>query len=719
MHSRTTRITATIFGLSAFMSGALTACFFDSTGALIAPPDAGPVPGDATVPADATVPGDIDAGPTPLRISWRKQLTIAADQVAGEAKGFPVLVRVTDNELAARAHPDGLDIYFRSDTGAVLPFERVRYDGATGDLLAWVLMDLSGDEQAFYLHYGDGNTRELSDPADTWTNEYINVWHLEAAAGPRIDATGNDDATEIGDPAGAPGIVGSGAHFDGDDALSFQNRISGNGPHTVSMWLSETGTGDQLVFGTGDWNPQRLRYLRIASNDRIQHGFHSNDTDTPTGVPAGWHHIAWVFQGAPTYDSQMYLDGALLSSHTFDNSVNTTGRNGRLGIRWANNNQWLEGDLDEVRYAGAARSPEWVLTAYNNQRPGSTFVAVTGAEEEVVAVPRRKRLTVAGAEVPSPLDRFPVLVRLTDIELGAAAHPSGHDIYFTDQGGAPLPFERTNYDGATGELLAWVKMDLTGGDQDFYLYYGDGELGDEATPAQVWDNEFAGVWHLNRSADGMYHDSTGAGNDATEAKGVNPAAGQIGDAVEIDPGDTSGIVVGDVAVVDDITISVWVDADSFSDWRNIVVKRNFADHRTEYALDAEDSSNGDVRFYYRPDGNWYIWEAERPVLETDAGWQYLTVTHRVGEAPNFYLDGSVAAVGVQTEGSGSPARVAYPDIATVLGGGVSVPGNWNWDGRLDEVRISATVRSEDWIATEYNNQRANSAFLSAGAEEEL
>ncbi len=37
-----------------------------------------------------------------------------------------------------------------------------------------------------------------------------------------------------------------------------------------------------------------------------------------------------------------------------------------------------------------------------------------------------------------------------------------------------------------------------------------------------------------------------------------------------------------------------------------------------------------------------------------------------------------------------------------------------WNGNLDEVRVSNTARSSDWIATEYNNQSSPSSFYSLG-----
>ena len=46
----------------------------------------------------------------------------------------------------------------------------------------------------------------------------------------------------------------------------------------------------------------------------------------------------------------------------------------------------------------------------------------------------------------------------------------------------------------------------------------------------------------------------------------------------------------------------------------------------------------------------------------------------------------------------------------------ATPSSTYWNGMLDEVRISNTARSADWIKTEYNNQSAPASFYSLGTE---
>jgi len=53
-----------------------------------------------------------------------------------------------------------------------------------------------------------------------------------------------------------------------------------------------------------------------------------------------------------------------------------------------------------------------------------------------------------------------------------------------------------------------------------------------------------------------------------------------------------------------------------------------------------------------------------------------------------------------------------------VAGGLSTNGYgtiFRFNGLLDELRVSNTARSANWIATEYNNQSNPAAFFSVGA----
>jgi hypothetical protein len=179
----------------------------------------------------------------------------------------------------------------------------------------------------------------------------------------------------------------------------------------------------------------------------------------------------------------------------------------------------------------------------------------------------RKKLTIEGDDATGAvgtLAHFPVLVRLTDADLQGSVDASGLDVHFRDADGTtPLPFERESYDAFTGALVAWVALDLTGADQDFYMYYGDGDLLEKSTPDAVWDAEFEVVYHLEALTDATGHarDGTNRGSTAYGAGVIGGARDFDGDAEILGP--QGALPTGD----DYWTVSYWgrVDTDNSGD----------------------------------------------------------------------------------------------------------------------------------------------------------
>ena len=57
------------------------------------------------------------------------------------------------------------------------------------------------------------------------------------------------------------------------------------------------------------------------------------------------------------------------------------------------------------------------------------------------------------------------------------------------------------------------------------------------------------------------------------------------------------------------------------------------------------------------------------------------------------------------------ARIGGPTVNSSFSG--------NFQGRIDEVQVSTTDRSAEWVATSYSNQRAPGMFTLVGPEEPL
>ena len=152
----------------------------------------------------------------------------------------------------------------------------------------------------------------------------------------------------------------------------------------------------------------------------------------------------------------------------------------------------------------------------------------------------RKVITIQASQVTADQDELPGLINLpSDTELAASARNDGFDISFTsDNGLTQLSHQIENFNGATGELQAWVNVpDVSSSvDTDIYLYYGNPTATNQEDPAGVWDSNYLGVWHLDETGTGAvfeYRDSTGNANHGTGGKDYGDyvpaqAGGQIG-----------------------------------------------------------------------------------------------------------------------------------------------------------------------------------------------
>jgi len=127
---------------------------------------------------------------------------------------------------------------------------------------------------------------------------------------------------------------------------------------------------------------------------------------------------------------------------------------------------------------------------------------------ETVAAYRR-RLTIDHSRVHNADQRdFPLLVRLSDPTLrcsggGHVAHPQGADLFFTQADGSTrLAYELVVYDGAQGNLEAWVKVPQLSCREDgvFYLHYGSAAEEAQGVPEEVWDGGYNLVQHGDDAA---------------------------------------------------------------------------------------------------------------------------------------------------------------------------------------------------------------------------
>ncbi len=144
------------------------------------------------------------------------------------------------------------------------------------------------------------------------------------------------------------------------------------------------------------------------------------------------------------------------------------------------------------------------------------------------------------------LESFPVLISMTKDWLkhtsngGDVGRSDGYDIVFTDSSNSQLlDYEIEKYDGATGQLVAWVRIPTLSGSEDtqIRIWYGNADASDWSNPPGVWDSNFKMVQHLEETSQG-----SGSYDDHLDSTSYDNH-GEIGSSSEVTM-DTTGKING-------------------------------------------------------------------------------------------------------------------------------------------------------------------------------
>ncbi|MDD5704778.1 MAG: DUF2341 domain-containing protein [Kiritimatiellae bacterium] len=649
---------------------------------------------------------------------YRQKITISASQVSGEGAltNFPALIAgdCVQPGLWEHALTNGADIAFTTADGVtVLSHEIEQYDAVSSQLCAWVRIPVcsSASNTSIYMYYGKADAAGAQDPTNVWA-DYRAVWHLSETSGTFIASTSNRmSATPSGGIGyNAAGLVAGAASFDGTNGyLTAGRTVNGNG--TISLWVwfpSNDGVSREIFNAT--YNSGVL--LRRAYGYRAEVYVRSSGSPQVTddayfaNSAQQWIYMTLTLNGG---EARLYRNGAFCTNFTYSGtpSYSATYLGQGLVSYWS-------GRMDEVRSAAAIRSDAWIATEYNNQNAPASFA--TTAAEEIKPLRSaatwyrdgrgtlcyRQRIVIDGSKISGvdALTNFPVLITQDNVTSGlwSNAQANGGDILFTGADGTSrLSFEIERYSASDRQIFAWVRLpELTSGSSAYlYMYYGRYDAGTQQDPTNLW-SDYRAVWHLSETS-GTFYASTSNRMAATPtgAIGYNEAGRSAG-AASFDG--SSGYLTAGQTVSSNGTISLWIWYPSndglhheiFNAAYNpgILIRRAYGTRCELYVKNASATIVNDDYFAGSMTGQWV----------------YVAATLNDGVV-RLYRNGAFRAEGGY---SGVPAYAA-----TYLGQGI---GGY-WSGRMDEVRSTAAVRSDAWIATEYNNVSAPALFAASYGEE--
>ena len=380
----------------------------------------------------------------------------------------------------------------------------------------------------------------------------------------------------------------------------------------------------------------------------------------------------------------------------------------------------------------------------------------------------RKKIEISlNSEISSDLSNFPVLVSVTDSDFIKASESDGTDIIFTSSDGTTrLAHEIERYDSSTGEVIAWVKIPtLSASDvTDIYIYYKG--LDETDTYNTVWDDNYRMILHMNQSAtgsksEGLFSDVTDNGNDATAGgdgrqipynSNREPIRneGQIGYGQKFRGPTTTGSGQGSGEFLwvhnvnnwpsRDATIELWVGDITASPGTGV-------DYNDMFSYCKKSTSSSNIW-----ENHWSLWQAKKvkmkvqthfyvsttagPNVENDnpasfTDWNHIMAVYNLKDADGttgksqLYINGELYR---EENRSGGQSHTINSDAknAVAIGGDIDSSSNSKtkcdrvnneFKGKMDELRVSAGMRSASWAAASYFNQGDPDTYTTIDVEE--
>ena len=417
-------------------------------------------------------------------------------------------------------------------------------------------------------------------------------------------------------------------------------------------------------------------------------------------------------QGTGGATNRMRLVG---SGGTNDSAWNWTGTTGKFRFTW-------DGTSVLKAYVWTGSQWEW-----NGNTSGYTCSENFAGDEVYIFLYFEQETN--GGDVEATFDNFQI--------------NSGHVLYdlnrkkiaFTTANGTTQCYaEIEDFDVADEEVWYWVKVPVISSTDDaiLYLYYDSSQadnssfIGDttETAARNVWDSNFVMVQHMAQNPTGTMTDSTANATDTTASNSFEAADsidGLIGKAISGDgSAESFDLPTTGILEVSPYTLEVILQKDTQATTGRIMCylpKNAHADGRG-WSIAA---TSGGIVSTVKGSAD-ASWEGLTSITAIDNGqYHHIAVRFEADTLFDLLINGTIEdsetapelADVVYTNGAGTspPWKDSRIFCQVSTGGG----DEGFMDGKIDEIRISDTVRSQSWVKA--TNYTARDNLISYGAPE--
>ncbi len=679
--------------------------------------------------------------------SYRRTITIQESQVTGTSNltNFPVLMSFTEPEFRTTANggnvtdAQGDDIIFTSDAAGSTPldYERERYTPTTGEITAWVeipTLDFD-DNTVVYMFYGNSSvTSSQENVSGTWDSNYVGVWHMDDSGSSNSDSAGTaQNGTVSGATAGAVGKIATAYDFDGTNDVSTvtdHNDLDLTTAGTIEAWI-QTDDTSAATIPNPTWN-------RIATSTLGTAG--TADYSEIDSVIVGeliYYGAALCSDGtARFYTATSTLDGLQFSVWTSRSvtGMATCGNNGGFSIGVDSDDSYIwyavmahNGNatdaVEQFSYATSTLS----LTNFSAWiQPGAAPAGAGSAENSPIDITITGDHVYLGTTMANGTTENFFIARIkTDgsgwtgwIDPGDQPNGSGASegcSLSVDTSGFALYYTSVCVNGTT-EIAESAKIyPLQGQTVTTWAGAGDPDGGG----ATNWSNVDAALVGGMRYR--VFYGNSGIAANMVYRLASSTAEGSVPTGGWINATSTQHYPNGTGASADTADPSIESDGKTlyYSAFAHDTTRTAFYTSSSSLPAHPFVSKLQAYELIQLANGYVFDWTGKPATFSTttSAGtFEHVVVTHD-GTWMTFFVNGQMMA-------SSSVATSTLKSFATngnnlLFGQGFRSNGSSIFfDGIIDEVRISNSARSADWILTGYNNQNSTSTFYTISAQEE-
>lgn len=603
----------------------------------------------------------------------------------------------TPTEIITLSHPGGtMDAYSIAIDGSSRPHVVAGYC-AYDDFQSSYFCSLDH----MYNNSGWSLPNNVETPGETFLSGYF----------PATDIAFNDN--------GYPVII----YIAGDSVMSLEGAVGNSNlaisfssttidasalpsAHSISLTTAANGTLFAAYIDAGISN---LISLGVSSNGGSSWSTttNSNEGELPSVVTV--ENQAYVFYKSLTTANSNDLvydkyNGSTWSGENVVSAGTYAAPRVRAGKYFSHHNfvvDYLYSDGTDVYFESKAFDTDWCNDSSGTATCDSNWT-------------KRRKVTLDNSASAETLVNFPILIKVDSNRISYAnTKDQGQDIRFVDPADptVALSHEIESWN-ESGSSFIWVKVpyvNATATTDYVWMYYGNSNASDGQDATNVWDSNYAAVWHMNNDPTGtapQLLDSTANNNDGTAYnswQSTDLVDGTAGKALDFRGGHyfrVSDNASLNVTSNNGFTTSMFVKSDVYdASWRMMMVRD--ADLTIKWFMSQKPTSTGHQGLEFHNGTSEY---GSTAAFDTTNPW-YLTLSVSTTQTIDYF--------------NATPDRTLNQSITLKTGDVIDIGGrpresSW-FDGRIDEVRISNKARSADWIEAEYKS--LNDQINSFGNEE--